>query len=188
MHKLLMFLLLGWILSAQAVAATIDFEEFAGGTFTPIASNGFTFTGISDSGFSSPYIYSNPSKVLAADAYQTSQFEPSALASIDFARTDSMAFALYSMDLEGFGGTVCATKASDSTSFCGGTADLGVGDWLNITSVSLYEEGVWSGAEISVGGSIDNIVVGAAVPVPAAVWLFGSALAGLGWLRRKQTA
>ena len=26
-----------------------------------------------------------------------------------------------------------------------------------------------------------------AVPIPAAVWLFGSALAGLGWLRRKQT-
>jgi hypothetical protein len=24
-----------------------------------------------------------------------------------------------------------------------------------------------------------------AVPIPAAVWLFGSALAGLGWLRRK---
>lgn len=28
----------------------------------------------------------------------------------------------------------------------------------------------------------------APVPVPAAVWLFGSALAGLGWLRRKQGA
>ncbi len=26
------------------------------------------------------------------------------------------------------------------------------------------------------------------VPIPAAVWLFGSALAGLGWLRRRQTA
>jgi hypothetical protein len=26
------------------------------------------------------------------------------------------------------------------------------------------------------------------VPIPAAVWLFGSALAGLGWLRRKQTS
>jgi hypothetical protein len=25
------------------------------------------------------------------------------------------------------------------------------------------------------------------VPIPAAVWLFGSALAGLGWMRRKQT-
>jgi hypothetical protein len=31
-------------------------------------------------------------------------------------------------------------------------------------------------------------VVGSMVPVPAAVWLFGSALAGLGWIRRKQTA
>src|SRR5210317_1805792 len=102
MHKLSMFFLLGWVLSAQAVAATIDFEEFVGGTFAPLTSNGFTFTGISDSGFSSPYIYSNPSKVLAADAYQTSEFEPPALASIDFARTDNTAFALYSMDLEGF--------------------------------------------------------------------------------------
>jgi hypothetical protein len=26
------------------------------------------------------------------------------------------------------------------------------------------------------------------VPIPASVWLFGSALAGLGWMRRKQTA
>ena len=26
------------------------------------------------------------------------------------------------------------------------------------------------------------------VPIPAAVWLFGSALAGLGWVRRRQTA
>ncbi|MCP3906471.1 MAG: hypothetical protein GY712_00415, partial [Oceanicoccus sp.] len=25
------------------------------------------------------------------------------------------------------------------------------------------------------------------VPIPAPVWLFGSALAGLGWFRRKQT-
>jgi hypothetical protein len=29
--------------------------------------------------------------------------------------------------------------------------------------------------------------VPAAVPIPTAVWLFGSALAGLGWMRRKQT-
>jgi len=30
-------------------------------------------------------------------------------------------------------------------------------------------------------------VSASAVPVPAAVWLFGSALAGLGWMKRKQT-
>jgi hypothetical protein len=37
-------------------------------------------------------------------------------------------------------------------------------------------------------GSYTIFMTGAHVPVPAAVWLFGSALAGLGWLRRKQTA
>jgi hypothetical protein len=26
------------------------------------------------------------------------------------------------------------------------------------------------------------------VPIPAAVWLFGSALGGLGWMRRRKTA
>lgn len=31
-------------------------------------------------------------------------------------------------------------------------------------------------------------LVGTVVPIPAAVWLFGSALAGLGWLRRKPPA
>ena len=40
-------------------------------------------------------------------------------------------------------------------------------------------------------GSDSNYSVGlgsfTAVPIPAAVWLFGSALAGLGWMKRKQT-
>jgi hypothetical protein len=36
--------------------------------------------------------------------------------------------------------------------------------------------------------AIDNVRVSMAItPIPAAVWLFGSALAGLGWMRRKQT-
>ena len=33
-----------------------------------------------------------------------------------------------------------------------------------------------------------EVSIGSAVPIPAAAWLFGSALAGLGWMRRKQTA
>jgi hypothetical protein len=56
------------------------------------------------------------------------------------------------------------------------------------------------GTVYSFDGSIDvyddsNIVQGklsrfrmVVTPIPAAVWLFGSALAGLGWVRRKQSA
>jgi hypothetical protein len=35
------------------------------------------------------------------------------------------------------------------------------------------------------GGTEYSAQLTAAVPIPAAVWLFGSALAGLGWMRRK---
>jgi len=41
------------------------------------------------------------------------------------------------------------------------------------------------------GGNIadlSNVRAFSVVPIPASVWLFGSALAGLGWLRRKQSA
>ncbi len=39
----------------------------------------------------------------------------------------------------------------------------------------------------TIGSSPGTWVKSSVVPIPAAVWLFGSALAGLGWLRRKQT-
>ena len=34
---------------------------------------------------------------------------------------------------------------------------------------------------------VSGSVVATVVPIPAAVWLFGSALAGLGWMRRRST-
>jgi hypothetical protein len=55
----------------------------------------------------------------------------------------------------------------------------------------------WSGGpDVAYPGSpyivqpneMDVYLVRTVVPIPAAVWLFGSALAGLGWMRRKQTA
>ena len=39
------------------------------------------------------------------------------------------------------------------------------------------------------GFAVDSVAMEVnVVPIPAAVWLFGSALVGLGWFRRKQTA
>jgi hypothetical protein len=48
--------------------------------------------------------------------------------------------------------------------------------WQNLSSVEFIS--------VDNPGIIDNINV-SQVPVPAAAWLFGSALAGLGWFRRK---
>lgn len=38
------------------------------------------------------------------------------------------------------------------------------------------------------GPTTVQLVSAKVIPLPPAIWLFGSALAGLGWLRRKQTA
>jgi len=58
--------------------------------------------------------------------------------------------------------------------------------WTNLESVSFQAKIVnFHCCSSSFNGSIDDIVV-TAVPLPASVWLFGSALAGLGWLRRKK--
>jgi hypothetical protein len=58
--------------------------------------------------------------------------------------------------------------------------------FVGVTHVQFTEQ---SGPAYDVGQSfyLDNITVNSAfVPVPAAIWLFGSALAGLDWLRQKQ--
>jgi len=57
--------------------------------------------------------------------------------------------------------------------------------WTNLTSIDI-EFSVSSFYPAFVVPGVDNITL-QAVPIPAAVWLFGSALAGLGWLRRRQT-
>jgi hypothetical protein len=53
-------------------------------------------------------------------------------------------------------------------------------------TIGFTQEG-FLGSAIGPAGAESYIISGAitAVPIPAAVWLFGSALAGLGWFRRK---
>jgi len=60
------------------------------------------------------------------------------------------------------------------------TATFG-SEWAGLESVTII-----ANTDGALDYRLDNIVV-SAVPVPAAVWLFGSALAGLGWMRRRKT-
>ena len=63
--------------------------------------------------------------------------------------------------------------------------DLGQGMWLNLSRVDIFRDIGDTGTTLA----IDNVLVDTAtvVPVPAALWLFVSALAGLGWRTGKQT-
>ena len=71
---------------------------------------------------------------------------------------------------------------STSVNITGGFFMNEVLNWTGVDEVLFFQP--WTRPN-SIG--IDNLVVNV-VPIPAAVWLFGSALVGLGWLRRRQTA
>ncbi len=52
----------------------------------------------------------------------------------------------------------------------------------DVARMQLYFQDTVNGIDHSLGGNLTVQVI----PVPAAVWLFASGLAGLGWIRRKQ--
>ena len=90
----------------------------------------------------------------------------------------------------GPGLAVSQTLGGDDT-FAGGQRTVSAYDY---GLVSFTGSGMGGGDFITLGTGITLGTVGAAalvfqvVPVPAAVWLFGSALGLLGWARRRNTA
>ncbi len=187
---------------AQAAPVTIDFEEFnigdgGGSVFdTPIlASQGYELTGSGGPGgpFTSTEVltgtntggtnaYGGTIGGLGQDGFNFH-------VDVTLEKADGGAFAIHNLDLfmdtdpEGWM-EIRGTLAGGGLTFLLGVP-VGTGDWLNLESVRFWAEGNGFGAGYATV-ELDNIVVGA-VPIPAAVWLFGSALAGLGWMRRKAT-
>jgi hypothetical protein len=180
----------------QAAPVTIDFEEFnvgdAGGLFLPpLQSQGYDISGS---------VVTVPAEILIGTNTGTKSFGGTVSGATGgpglgftiaalFERTDGGAFAIHSLDLLLETDPLGFTSITGSLSG-GGAANLGVpvgsGDWLNLESLSFFAESNpngFGGATIE----IDNVVV-SAVPIPAAVWLFGSGLGLLGWFRRRQTA
>jgi hypothetical protein len=113
--------------------------------------------------------------------------------SLDITREDGLAFDLHSLDLlgQGAGYWIRGYDANDQW-----IAESGVylgnwdtvvfnDDWNSVSRINI-EDSVHSGFGDSYFGiPLDNFSA-TVVPIPGAVWLFGTALAGLGWIRRKR--
>jgi hypothetical protein len=166
-------------------AITIDFESLTPGDVTGPDVYGYSIFSTDGFDFLVKGGLGNGGGNQYAAAISSGNFHEPA-ASVNFSRTDNNAFALLDLDLLQCNGSgTCTIWGLINGGGSINTTDvnsLGVGDWLNLTGVEVF------GSQTIHSLDVDNIVVGAAVPIPAAVWLFGSALAGLGWIRRKQTA
>jgi hypothetical protein len=178
--------------------------------YTNTLSNGFEFSGDSET---ASMVYGNTSTnnffaVCTIAAYCGNSYGPA----MSFEASGSQLFSLYSFDL-----IVSSDSCVHVYGNTSGTADLQLdavnngftecvgknygeaGIWLETGSHTVSLTTAWtdlSAVEIHTHDTstsdlgymgLDNVVA-SIVPIPAAGWLFGSALAGLGWIRRKQAA
>ena len=160
--------------AASAAIITIDFEEVSVPFEPEFSFKGFDFSSVSG-------------RLISGGGFPvTVAWAP--YGAMEMSRSDGTAFDLLSADLSSW---VEGTPMTVIGNFVGGgtvqfdfvvapgapleTFNFG---WTNLISVEF--------TTLNGPGVIDNVVV-SAVPVPAAVWLFGSALAALGLRRRLQS-
>jgi hypothetical protein len=190
MKKIIATLLFVW--SAQAGAATVNFEDAFVGESVPLIREGLLFT----SDFAGSFVNS----VTGTDGLALGCPDG---CTFTIETVDSSLFTLDAIDVyvgSSIPGLTFVTV--ELTGYFSGGASLELTTELDVSY--LYDTHTflpaWSGlekVEVSAnicesctdlsGFAIDNVTA-SVVPIPAAVWLFGSALAGLGWMRRKQTA
>jgi len=206
MRKLSILFVLSCIFSAQAIAAKIDFDSAPLGSSNPLIIDGFRFDAISETYEFSPPLVGFDQSVVAESAGDNAlrivgtggpgPFGNTSYISVTMTAADGGPFAFYGAD---FSTALYLDPAVMDAGITGhlvgggfAAGPFGSGDWLNLESVEFY-----LGAGFLEGGgiqsqslleiTIDNVNA-QVVPLPAAAWLFASAIAGLGWLRRKQTA
>jgi len=176
----------GQFQAAAGDLSLIDFEAFSPGTYSSAIQQDIVTIIPSGSGGSFD-IVSGPSagafpvsgSQFIANNYSTNEI------TFDFS-TNVSAFGFYITDQEREIVTVSFVDGTQQTYQLPGLGAGGsdaffgyVSDDATISSVRVSDDGLFVG--------YDNFYYSTVVPIPAAAWLFGSALAGLGWLRRRTT-
>jgi hypothetical protein len=173
--------------SANAAVVTIDFEEFTPDPWVvitdPLLSKGYVLDMVT---------------TIVPDGYlgnPTQQFLGAPTDDLVLTASGGSLFGVESADLM-FDGDLSLMSAAWTITgvFAGGgtvqevVPTLITGEYITVTFgaewVGLESATFDQSSDFNTGLGFDNIVV-SQVPVPAAIWLFGSALAGLGWFRRK---
>ena len=183
-------LLLG-SLAANATSVTIGFEPDSIVTLDGYQESGFEFSVASGQGVAGygdhALLYQDTTTVVLTGS-QSQTFD---LISLDIA---SLQNAIVPAELIGTyagGGQVQTTIETSGTFFETlrfDENDFGIPsyEWTGLASLSIS----FNSAAYADQLMLDNVVLSSAapVPVPAALWLFSSGLAGLGWLRRQRAA
>jgi hypothetical protein len=183
MTKLATLILLAFTaITANAGTVLIDFDDvtpqyISPGNLYDVETKGFTFDAITfaasppEAGVSSAGIWAS------ADCFA---WGGGCGSQIVMEAISGSAFSIHSIaSWEGsFSGTLFGGGAADLS------APIGTGDWLSLETFRVTNIcpstpcGYWD-------ASLDDVTA-SVVPIPAAAWLFGSALAGLGWIGRKR--
>lgn len=173
-----------------AFAVTIDFESIDSYTAAPLGAQGASE--IQTNGFVfSAFAYMDYSGTLDGNSFLLTDAIHDAYP-ITMQAISGEVFALESLSGQLGGWNITGRYAG------GGTIQTGLSVGANAgtaTKTNLILGSEWQGLESVTFeanfeffySGLDDVVV-STVPVPPAAWLFGSALTGLGWLRRRQTA
>lgn len=177
-----------WTLNDVTLAETISGGTYYGATVT----GSFTYDADTNT-YSNVSVLTGPGYPIVAIWYgdlYTETLSPNGFNPVLSASSDNL-----TINSGGFGSVFCGFAFCESNLYllfassltnAGGTVNLVV---PGINTVGSREDLLFSGGGgiVSTRFITSGLLVGvAAVPVPAAVWLFGSALAGLSWISRKR--
>ena len=198
--RLLPVAMLFFCATAQSAVVTLDFESAAEGNILPFQEDIFFFhtdatvSGIVE-GQNLRDLFSFPGTASATKHVFWGQKDGQTGGSLSMAVPLTMTFDLLAIDAafadaSGVGILEIIGYPGDGgvaiTHFVQLSNDIATYDLSGLGLTGLVGVEFVTDISIAVPYELDNVVVNA-VPIPAAVWLFSSALAGLGWMRRKQT-